>query len=196
MSKRFGQWARVAVAAAAVAVAGVAQAEVIVDLETGQGFVGKGDVQLGFGWNNKALQDCVGMDMPTGCLSFAIESETTVVTEVSWVCTNSNNQHLQERARTTTTSSSLQGVFSATGRVKNQVTGFNLTGFDGEPVVVSSSETEGQPLNSCPSGPWVLTSPAGEPEVISSEGSGTFLIVTDKRDQKSIEIDLSPAVVE
>jgi hypothetical protein len=28
--------------------------------------------------------------------------------------------------------------------------------------------TEGNPLNSCPSGPWSLTTPAGDPEEVSS----------------------------
>jgi hypothetical protein len=131
---------------------------VTVDLTDGTGFVGKGDVQLALGWNNKALQD------NAGSVNFQINSE--VVTEVSWICTNANNDNEQGRQRTTTTS--VQGLVSHVARERNQITGFNLTGFDGSEE--KSSETEGQPLNSCPSGPWSLTTPAGAPEVVSSTG--------------------------
>ena len=132
---------------------------VTVDPATGTGFVGKGDVQLVFGWNNKALQDNVGS------VQFRLASET--VTEVSWICTNSNNENEQPRSRTTT--SSVQGVVSSIARERNQFTGFNLLGFLGSPVVVEG-DPEGPAVNSCPSGPWSLTTPAGEPEVVSSTG--------------------------
>lgn len=131
-------------------------AAVTFDPTTGTGFVGKGDVQLALGYNNKQLQD------NADSLQFAAMS--TVVTERSWVCTNSNNQNIQERERTTT--STITGVVSKVDRVKNQITGFILNGYSGTPT--GSSSTEGAPLNSCPSGPWSLTTPAGDPEVVSS----------------------------
>lgn len=86
-----------------------------------------------------------------------------MVTEVSWVCTNERNENIQERERTTTTS--ITGVLSAAARERNQITGFNLTGYSGTPT--ENSSTEGNPLNSCPSGPWTLTAPVGDPEVVS-----------------------------
>ena len=49
--------------------------------------------------------------------------------EVSWVCTNDRNEQTQERARTTETET--QGVVSAAARERNQITGFNLTGYQG-----------------------------------------------------------------
>jgi hypothetical protein len=88
-----------------------------------------------------------------------------VVTEVSWICTNSNNENIQQRERTTTTS--IAGLVDSIARVKNQITGFNLLGYNGDPT--ESSETEGPAVNSCPSGPWTLTTPAGDPEVVSSQ---------------------------
>jgi hypothetical protein len=133
-----------------------ANAAVTFDPATGTGFVGKGDVQLALGYNNKQLQDNAN--------SLAFTSTSTVVTEVSWVCTNDNNENTQERARETTTS--IQGVLSSVARERNQITGFNLTGYSG--TTTESSSTEGPPVNSCPSGPWTLTSPAGDPEVVSS----------------------------
>jgi len=55
-------------------------------------------------------------------------------------------------------------------RERNQVTGFILNGYLGG--VTPTTVTEGQPLNSCPSGPWTLTTPAGDPEIISEESDG------------------------
>lgn len=53
---RTTRWARTAGAAALLACASLAHAAVVFDEDTGNGFVGKGDVQLAFGWNNQALQ--------------------------------------------------------------------------------------------------------------------------------------------
>ena len=125
------------------AVAGVAFAAVTFDSTAGTGFVGKGDVQDVFGWNNADLQ------ANAAAVQFRVNS--TVVTEVSWTCTNPNNGNIQERARTTTTT--IEGtVASITRDKKNQCTGFILNGFDG--TVEQSSTSEGQPLNSCPTN-WV-----------------------------------------
>jgi hypothetical protein len=147
--------------ATCVAAAGLAYAAVNVEAD-GTGFIGKGDVQDAFGWNNAQLQS------NASGVTFAVES--TVVTEVSWVCTNSNNDTTQERARTTTTT--VSGLLDSEERdKKNQVTGFNLFGYDGS--AVTETATEGNPLNSCPGGPWSLTTPAGDPEVVFSESSVT-----------------------
>lgn len=118
--------------------------------DDGTGFVGKGDVQLVYGWNNKQLQDNADM----------VQFRSTIVSERSWECTNSKNQRVLERERTTTTTQ----VVSKVDRVRNQITGFILSGYTG-PAVTS---TEGPPLNSCPSGFWSLTSPAGDPVVLGS----------------------------
>jgi hypothetical protein len=142
--------------AGALAVSQPASAAVTFDPATGTGFVGKGDVQLALGLNNPQLQ------AQAGSLQFA--SVSTEVTEVSWVCTNDRNENIQERERTTTTS--IEGVVSSVARERNQITGFNLTGYSGTPT--ASSTTEGNPLNSCPSGPWSATTPAGDPVVVSS----------------------------
>ncbi|MCW5979048.1 MAG: hypothetical protein KIT09_13285 [Bryobacteraceae bacterium] len=144
-------------AALVCAVVALAFAAVTFDPESGEGFVGKGDVQLVFGWNNAQLQ--------ANANSVEFRANTTVVSEVSWTCTNSNNQNEQIRERTTTTS--IQGVVDSIARLKNQITGFNLEGYDPDNST-ESSQTDGPALNSCPSGPWSLTTPAGDPEVVSS----------------------------
>jgi hypothetical protein len=153
-------------------------AAVTFDPATGTGFVGKGDVQLVFGWNNKALQDNAD--------SVQFQASSVVVTEVSWICTNTNNENTQERERTTT--STVEGVVSSIARERNQITGFNLTGYSGT-TTVSAPTTEGPPLNSCPSGPWSLTTPAGDPEVVSSTGGGLQVSIngTDWFDFDTVE---------
>jgi hypothetical protein len=140
-----------------VVAAGAVFAAVTFDPATGEGFVGKGDVQTAFNLNNKQLQE------QAQNVSFSFVS----VTEQTWVCTNTNNENTQERARTTES----QGLFEKVTRDnKKQVTGFLLTGFDGDPQVIG---TDGPPVNSCPSGPWTLTQPAGDP-VLVPELSGLF----------------------
>lgn len=149
------------VAASLMVGVSAASAAVTFDPATGTGFVGKGDVQTALVYNNKQLQD------NAGSLEFAAVSET--VTERTWICTNSNNQSTQERERTTTTTTT--GVVSAVARERNQITGFNLTGYSGTPA--ESSTTEGPAVNSCPGGPWSLTTPAGDPVLVSSSSSLT-----------------------
>jgi opacity protein-like surface antigen len=148
----------VAIAATVALSATAAFAAATFNPATGEGFVGKGDVQTAFNLNNKQLQE------QAQNVSFSFVS----VTEQTWVCTNTNNENTQERARTTES----QGLFEKVTRDnKKQVTGFLLTGFDTETAPTTS--TEGPPLNSCPSGPWTLTQPAGDP-VLVPELSGLF----------------------
>jgi hypothetical protein len=157
----FGRGAA-ALASAALAIglaASSAGAAVTFDPATGSGFVGKGDVQLLFGWNNKSLQDKAD--------SLQFRAATEVVSEVSWICTNTNNENTQEREQATTTT--VQGVVSSVARERNQITGFVLTSYAGD-VSVTTGSTEGPALNSCPGGPWTLSTPAGEPEIVSTEG--------------------------
>ncbi len=154
--------------AATLALGAPATAAVTFDPATGEGFVGKGDVQTAFAWNNSQLQS------QAGNVSFAAKSET--VTEVSWVCTNPRNENTQERQRTTRTSTS--GVVSAVTRDnKKQVTGFNLSGYAGD--ATSTTNTGGNQLNSCPTN-WALTTPAGDPVILSqtSELTATHNSVT------------------
>lgn len=142
-------------------IASPTMAAVTFDATTGTGFVGKGDVQLALGISNADVQKL-------NDLSFA--SVSTAVTEVSWVCTNDRNENTQERARTTTTD--VEGIVSATARVKNQITGYNLIGYSG--TKTTSTSTEGPAVNSCPAGFWTLTTPAGDPVEISNSSTLTL----------------------
>jgi hypothetical protein len=135
---------------------GTALGAVTFDPETGTGFVGKGDVQTAFGWNNKQLQQ------NAEDVTFSVESVTA--TETEWTCKRDDGVQTQERTRTTETTTS--GLFSHVERVKNQITGFTLTGFSGD--VETETETEGPAVGSCPAQWSVIEGPTtSDPEVIS-----------------------------
>lgn len=138
----------------------------------GVGIVGKGEVQTAFGWNNKQLQD------NAGSVSFSYVSSS--VSEVSWTCskvTQVNEQHEQTQERRRTTMTTTSGVVDSVVRTRNQVTGFNLAGLaDG---AVQSTETDGPPLNSCPSF-WELT-PAGEPVILEGSTGGLYAQFGEQR---------------
>jgi hypothetical protein len=135
--------------------------------DDGKGFVGKGDVQLAFEWNNAQLQ----------ANAESLEFSVSAVSEVSWTCTNASNDNVQVRERTTTTA----GLVSSVARRQNQTTGFNLTGF----AEGATTSSEGPPLNSCPSGPWSLTIPAGDPVLV--EGGG-LVVCLNGSDCKALAI--------
>ena len=113
-------WTLVGAVGLAVALSAAPGFSAILVDDEGVGFVGKGDVQLLFGWNNAELQKCANSipDAPTnaGCLEFYLEWTSVKVTEKSWVCTNSKNEHTQERERTTTTTSTAAGVSASVDR--------------------------------------------------------------------------------
>lgn len=128
-------------------------ATVTFDPATGTGFVGKGDVQLALGYNNKQLQDNANN------LVFTYESIS--VTETTWTCDKDSGPQTQERANTTTRTT--QGVVSGVARVNNQITGFNLNGFSGTPT--SSTTTSGPSVDSCPSSWTAIDKIVGDPVV-------------------------------
>jgi hypothetical protein len=163
-----------AAASATVFISSAALAIVSFDPATGTGFVGKGDVQLSFGgMNNKQIQ--------TVANSVGFRANSTSVTEVSWECTNTNNDKVQERAQTTT--SSVQGIVTTVARENSKgkdgaVTGFFLNGYIGNATTTSTS-TEGPAVNSCPNsnGTWFLSTAAGDPVEVSS--SSTLEVTKD-----------------
>ena len=64
-------------------------------------------------------------------------------------------------------------MVSSIARVKNQITGFNLSGYSGSPT--QTTEAEGPPLGSCPNFWSVIQGP--DTEVLSS--SSTLQVSTD-----------------
>jgi hypothetical protein len=122
----------------------VKQAAVSVDAATGSGFVGKGDVQLAFGYNNAQLQAAATAinfeqrrtDVYDTVCSWEIE--TTVVTEnnpanpASPRATHTRTKKVTITGTTALTDTlAYEVVVSSTQKksTQKQWTGFNLTGF-------------------------------------------------------------------
>lgn len=151
----------------------------IVDNGDGTWFVGKGDVQEFFGWNNPRMQ----ANAPW--IEFRIESSVTT----TWTCTRvqtlgngGTNEIVQNRHN----SSSTQGVFTTLGRTNSagQNTGFNLT-LDGSVTVLN----DGPAVGSCPANPSgfvyddnavTVTSGGGLQIMVRSGAPGPFLTPTGK----------------
>jgi hypothetical protein len=130
-----------AAALTAVAFAGPASASVTVNPD-GTGFVGKGDVQTVLGLNNAQMQ--------TTPVTFTKKSTTTQFFD--WTCVKTVvtgngtvKETRQEHANVTTTD--VTAVVSNVARVKNQITGYNLTGFG---ATTTTSTVDGPAPLSCP----------------------------------------------
>ena len=115
-------YAAIALALVAVMVASTAaMAAVTYDPGTGTGFVGKGDVQLAFGWNNKQLQtNASGVTFTYN----TIDTYEAVCTWTTGEGTRGEKTHNISHEQSTAVSSAI----AYDTRVKNQITGFNLTG--------------------------------------------------------------------
>lgn len=145
----------VAMAVALLVTAGASMASVSVD-ENGIGFVGKGDIQAIFDWNNSELQQ------NTGNLTFRFASSSTV----SWTCEGTNpkgkiivNQH------ESSTSLSAEIALDARKNKQGQITGFNLQGFD-------AGQTTAQAVGSCGDSKGFLIPLALVEGSVQWEGSG------------------------
>jgi len=116
-----------AAAAAALVVSQAASAAVTFDSATGTGFVGKGDVQLAFGWNNQTLQ------ANASGVTFTYNATDTYSATCTWVTgegTRGEQTHNVDIPRHTAVNS----VIASSGRdissgLNGPNTGFKLTGF-------------------------------------------------------------------
>lgn len=86
----------------------------------GVGFVGKGDVQLAFGWNNKALQDNAGN------VGFVFEVSQGFEAECTWWTGPANNRKMH--TVTVTDGLNIDANLAYDARTMKQITGFNLNG--------------------------------------------------------------------
>lgn len=123
---------------------GIAAAAVTFDAPSGTGFVGKGDVQNAFGWNNATLQ------ANAGGVTFsysATDEYEAVCTFVTGEGTRGERTHNIDHTRTTAIAGALNG---SPRPGPNQFTGFNLTGYAGDPVVSGHAPVEGE---ACPGNP-------------------------------------------
>lgn len=109
--------------AVCLAVVGMAYAAVVVDDE-GVGFVGKGDVQSLFGWNNAELQ------ANAGAVDFWFSTSGQWEWECEWWTGPDHNRkrHTTDHSLVALLDTSI--AFDARANKKGQITGFNLNGFD------------------------------------------------------------------
>ncbi|MDQ0078400.1 hypothetical protein [Arthrobacter oryzae] len=133
--------------AASLALASPAAAIVTFDPATGTGFVGKGDVQTVFDWNNKALQT------HASTVDFRVDS----VSETTWTCTKTfeiGTGETKEIVQQRNTTTSVQGLVTTVARDNSKgkdgaITGFYLQGYEGTPTL----ETDGPAVGTCPADP-------------------------------------------
>jgi hypothetical protein len=115
----------------------------------GSYFVGKGDVQLFFGWNNQALQKNAGN------VQFRLNSSSTT----EWTCTRTfftgpeGNEEEKQIVQERHTQTSTQSALTTQGRdISEGLNGPN-TGFNVKPVGTPTIVTEGPAVGSCPAEP-------------------------------------------
>jgi len=128
--------------ALAIPAAGLASVTVNAD---GTGFVGKGDVQTALGGLNNAR-------IQAKDFTVTFTQKSTTQQSFDWTCVKTTvtgngtvRETRQERANVTTTD--VTAVISNEARVKNQITGFNLTGFGD---TTTTSVVDGPAPLSCP----------------------------------------------
>lgn len=161
--------------AASVLTTTSAFADATVDVD-GVGFVGKGDVQSIYDWNNSSLQANASKVQ----FRFGREGET------SWMCEGYNGANRYTLMKKTENSTGLYSdiTYSARKNTQGQITGFVLTG-------MNQSTLETEQLEYCPPAKGWVVQPTlvagslleegdGEPTLQVSIGDGTWynLVVT------------------
>jgi hypothetical protein len=140
-----------------------ANASVTFDSSTGAGFVGKGDVQLAFGWNNAQLQ------RSANGVTFTHNSAETYDVTCEWDTeTGGPRSRTIHHDITIPRRTSVSASVSYDARTRNQITGFMLTGF-GAIVYEGTVPVVG---GSCPG-----NNPGEVTEVMSTGSSGDNLTV-------------------
>ena len=136
-------------------------ATVTFDSTTGTGFVGKGDVQLALGYNNKQMQD------NAGGLKFTYSDSATyeVFCAKDFDATRTHEAYTDYKQYGRTRG--VTGAVAYDARMRNQVTGFTLTGWDGN-VTISGDPTV------CPGGYYADYEGAAAAGV--TDGSNVLLV--------------------
>jgi hypothetical protein len=119
-------------AIAAIAAVSV-HAAVVID-ENGVGFVGKGDVQDAFGWNNAQLQ------ANAAAVRFRFVETQQASWECEWWTGPAHNRTYHSVNREVVTAVGGNVAHDARKNKQGQITGFNLNGFEGAPVSSNDSQ--------------------------------------------------------
>lgn len=153
------------IAALLFGAAGSAISAVTFDPVSGTGFVGKGDVQLAFGWNNAQLQ------ANQGNVTFSyqtVEIHTAVCTWITGEGTRGQQTHNVSHKKKT-------GVFGALAfdeRTRKQITGYNLTGYNSLTQTTGAVPVVGGPCPGNPGTEGTWTSVA-----LTSSTAGLFAVL-------------------
>lgn len=131
-----------------------AMAAVTVDPLTGTGFVGKGDVQLAFGWNNAQLQSNAKN------VSFTLSSNATYLATCVWM-TGEGTRGQKTHTITQTKSTALSSTINYELRKSNQITGFNLLGFGATTVIGTAPVVGGTCPGAGTDGAWTEVTQIG-----------------------------------
>jgi hypothetical protein len=113
---------KVLTAIALAATATAALAIVTFDPGTGAGFVGKGDVQIAFGWNNAQLQN------RAGGITFTYNDSATFDVRCEWN-TETGNDSIIHHDITVPRHRNISAAIEYDARVRTQITGFKLKKF-------------------------------------------------------------------
>jgi hypothetical protein len=153
----------------------IAYAAVTIDLDTGMGWIGKGDVQVACQYNNRAMQGAADK------VSFFYQEQEAVEQD----CYD-NERGVKTYAGTRTKTTSLIDVYVDDPRKNSSgkdgpTTGFRLVGIDPEGSVDEKTNwNDGGTGNGCPEG----SSPQGQPRF----GASVIGLFTDCGDGRSVEI--------
>lgn len=141
--------------AASLALAAPASAAHTYDPATG-GFVGKGDVQTAFTWNNAQLQ------ANAANVTFSYQTETNYSAVCEWFTGQNSPKGAKSHDVTHKTSASVVSSIAYESRTRNQITGFILQAA-GSPISSGEVPLVGGPCpgNDGHSGTWVSVEPAG-----------------------------------
>jgi hypothetical protein len=125
-------------AAALVAISTAAVAAVDVD-EEGYGFVGKGDVQLAFGWNDAKLQQNASGVTFKYSLEDEYKFDCTFTVEVGR--DKVREPRTQNRGREVKVNASIS--YEARKNTAGKINGFNLNGFGSDTTTTGAAPVEG-----------------------------------------------------
>jgi opacity protein-like surface antigen len=107
---------------ATLAISSPASAAVSFDAATGTGFVGKGDVQLAFGWNNKQLQTNAAQ------VTFHYESQSEYNVTCEWTTEGRKETTTHTRSKKKKNSVFASITYASRTNKQQDITGFNLNG--------------------------------------------------------------------
>lgn len=135
-------------------------AAVTFDQATGLGFVGKGDVQDAFGWNNAELQ------ANASAVTFTFESDA----QYAQSCMKENTRQTIYKDFKKTVAIDAAVTFEARKNRQGMVTGFQLLGYGGDVLDGSIPDDICNPGNADPSG-WVVDPSGIYPVITQIDGS-------------------------